>query len=171
VASDRPQLAAALDYLREGDSLVVWRLDRLGRSLKHLVEVVSGLDERVSGSSRSTSRSTQPPRPASLCFTSSGRWLSSSVTSSETGPRRDSQRPVLGAWVGGRKPVLTDQQVQVALKMYAAGDSTVADIAKVLRVSRATIYRQLPGRAPSRTASGQAGERRVGCGSRTGAST
>ncbi len=49
VASDRPQLAAALDYLREGDSLVVWRLDRLGRSLKHLLEVVSALDERDVG--------------------------------------------------------------------------------------------------------------------------
>ena len=44
--------------------------------------------------------------------------------------------------------MLTAQQIQVALKMYAAGDSTVADIAKVLRVSRATIYRQLSGRAP-----------------------
>ena len=43
--TDRPQLAAALDYARPGDTLVVWRLDRLGRSLRHLVETVSGFEE------------------------------------------------------------------------------------------------------------------------------
>ena len=44
--TERPQLSAALDYLRRGDTLVVWRLDRLGRSLKHLLTLVEGLDER-----------------------------------------------------------------------------------------------------------------------------
>ena len=39
----RPGLVEALDYLREGDTLVVWKLDRLGRSLSHLIEVVQGL--------------------------------------------------------------------------------------------------------------------------------
>lgn len=43
--SDRPQLAAALEYLNAGDTLVVWRLDRLGRSLPHLVEVVRSLGD------------------------------------------------------------------------------------------------------------------------------
>src|SRR5205807_2832736 len=42
----RPQLDACLDYLRAGDTLVVWRLDRLGRSLRHLVELVGDLEER-----------------------------------------------------------------------------------------------------------------------------
>ena len=45
----RPISAAAMDYLRDGDTLVVWRLDRLGRSLKHLLEVVNALDERGVG--------------------------------------------------------------------------------------------------------------------------
>jgi predicted site-specific integrase-resolvase len=43
---DRPQLAACLDYLRAGDTLVVWRLDRLGRSLRHLIDVIASLEER-----------------------------------------------------------------------------------------------------------------------------
>jgi DNA invertase Pin-like site-specific DNA recombinase len=43
---DRPQLAAALDYVREGDTLVVWRLDRLARSLHQLIETVHGLEQR-----------------------------------------------------------------------------------------------------------------------------
>ncbi|MCP4416069.1 MAG: recombinase family protein, partial [Chloroflexi bacterium] len=47
--TERPGLQEALDFLREGDSLVVWRLDRLGRSLKHLLETVSLLEERGIG--------------------------------------------------------------------------------------------------------------------------
>ena len=47
--ADRPQLAAAMSYLRDGDVLVVWRLDRLGRSLQHLVQVISDLQARGSG--------------------------------------------------------------------------------------------------------------------------
>ena len=48
-ASDRPGLQNALDYVREGDTLVVWRTDRLGRSLKHLIETVTTLEERGVG--------------------------------------------------------------------------------------------------------------------------
>src|SRR5688500_15128677 len=47
--TDRTELAAALDYLRPGDTLVCWRLDRLGRSLKHLIEIVSALKARDVG--------------------------------------------------------------------------------------------------------------------------
>ncbi len=47
--SDRPGLEQPLDYLREGDVLVVWRLDRLGRSLKYLIEVITKLNEREIG--------------------------------------------------------------------------------------------------------------------------
>ena len=46
---DRPQLAAALDYLREGDTLVVWKLDRLARSTKQLIETVEAMQRRGVG--------------------------------------------------------------------------------------------------------------------------
>ena len=50
--ADRPGLAQALDYVRDGDVLVVWKLDRLGRSLSHLIETVAGLQKKgVSGKS------------------------------------------------------------------------------------------------------------------------
>ena len=49
VKSDRPGLAAALAYLRDGDVLVVWRLDRLGRSLPHLIETIGTLEGRGVG--------------------------------------------------------------------------------------------------------------------------
>ncbi len=47
--TSRPELDAALNYLREGDQLIVWRLDRLGRSLPHLLEVLAQLDGRGVG--------------------------------------------------------------------------------------------------------------------------
>src|SRR3954453_12798785 len=47
--TDRPGLEQALDYVREGDVLVVWRLDRLGRSLKYLIELITTLNERGIG--------------------------------------------------------------------------------------------------------------------------
>ena len=50
-AADRPVLAQVLDQLRPGDTLVVWKLDRLGRSLRHLVDTVTGLAERGVGRS------------------------------------------------------------------------------------------------------------------------
>src|SRR4051794_14204731 len=47
--AERPELIAALEYLRDGDTLCVWRLDRLGRSLRHLVQVIGNLHERGIG--------------------------------------------------------------------------------------------------------------------------
>jgi DNA invertase Pin-like site-specific DNA recombinase len=147
-ASDRPELAAALDYLRDGDTLVVWRLDRLGRSLKHLLEVVNALDERGVGFRSIHEAIDTTTSTGKLVFHIFGalaefeRDLIKDRTTAGLAAARARGR------VGGRKPVMTVKQVEVAQQMYAAGDSTVADIAKVLGVSRATVYRQLPGRAP-----------------------
>jgi DNA invertase Pin-like site-specific DNA recombinase len=65
--TDRPELAAVLDALRAGDTLVVWRLDRLGRSLPHLIETVRGLAARGIGFRSSRRRSTPPPPGAGWC--------------------------------------------------------------------------------------------------------
>jgi DNA invertase Pin-like site-specific DNA recombinase len=59
----RPELARVLDQLRSGDTLVVWRLDRLGRSLRHLIDTVSEVERRGLGSEAFRSPST-PPLPA-----------------------------------------------------------------------------------------------------------
>ncbi len=67
-----------LDSLRAGDTLVVWRLDRLGRSLRHLIDTVTGLDERGVGL-RSVIEAIDTTTPgAGWCSTCSGRWRSSS---------------------------------------------------------------------------------------------
>ena len=145
VATERPQLTAALEYLREGDVLVVWRLDRLGRSLKHLVTVVADLEERNVGF-RSLHESIDTTTPAGklifhvfAALAEFERDLIRERTVSGLAASRARGR------MGGRKPSLSPKKVQVARQMYASGDSTVAEIAKVLGVSRATIYRHLDG--------------------------
>ena len=78
---DRPGLTACLKSLRDGDVLVVWKLDRLGRSLAHLVNTVKELSDRKIGLRVLTERalrSTPRLRPVALCSESSPPWLSSS---------------------------------------------------------------------------------------------
>ena len=79
--SSRPGLDKCLERLETGDTLLVWRLDRLGRSLRHLLEMVGDLTERGVGfRSVRDGRSTPQAAPASSSFTSSPPWPSSSGT-------------------------------------------------------------------------------------------
>jgi len=80
--TDRPTLEQLLDQLRPGDTLVVWKLDRLGRSLRHLVDTVTSLAWPTAGSGSGTCRkpSTRPRLAASSSFTCSPLWPSSNAT-------------------------------------------------------------------------------------------
>jgi len=142
--TDRPQLAAALDYARPGDTLVVWRLDRLGRSLRHLVETVSGFEEAGIGF-RSLNGDIDTT-------TSNGRLIFHifcALAEFERDLLVDRTQAGLAAArargkVAGRKPKLSADQVAVAQRLHRDGKHNVSEIAKVLGVSRATIYRHLP---------------------------
>ncbi len=141
--SDRVRLAAALDYLRPGDALVVWRLDRLGRSLRHLVDTVVGLEERGVGF-RSVQEAIDTTTPGGkLVF-----HVFCALAEFERDLVRERTHAGLAAArargrVGGRKPALSPKKVAVARRLYDEGDHTVADIARVVGVSRATVYRHL----------------------------
>jgi DNA invertase Pin-like site-specific DNA recombinase len=145
--TDRPQLAAALDYARPGDTLVVWRLDRLGRSLRHLVETVSGFEERGIGF-RSLNGDIDTT-------TSNGRLvfhIFCALAEFERDLLVDRTQAGLAAArargkVAGRKPKLSADQVAVAQRLHKDGKHNISEIAKVLGVSRATIYRHLPAKA------------------------
>lgn len=78
-AAARPELARLLARIRRGDTLVVVRLDRLARSLAHLLAVLARLQARGPGSARSPTRSTPPALPARWCCRSWARWRSSSA--------------------------------------------------------------------------------------------
>jgi DNA invertase Pin-like site-specific DNA recombinase len=142
-AADRPVLELVLDQLRPGDTLVVWKLDRLGRSLRHLVDTVSGLAERGVGF-----RSLQEQ----VDTTTPGGKLVFHVFAALAEFERDLIRERTSAGLaaarargrhGGRPSVMTAHKLQVAREMYASGQYTVAAIAKTLGVSRASVYRQL----------------------------
>jgi DNA invertase Pin-like site-specific DNA recombinase len=140
---ERPELARLLDHLRHGDTLVVWRLDRLGRSLRHLIDTVSILAERGVGF-----RSLQE----SIDTTTSGGRLVFHVFAALAEFERDLIRERTNAGLaaarargrkGGRPSVMTPDKLVVAREMYASGEHTVAAIAAVLGVSRASVYRHL----------------------------
>jgi DNA invertase Pin-like site-specific DNA recombinase len=141
--TDRPTLEQVLDQLRPGDTLVVWKLDRLGRSLRHLVDTITELADRGIGF-----RSLQE----AIDTTTPGGKLVFHVFAALAEFERDLIRERTNAGLaaararqGGRPSVMTTHKLQVALEMYASGQYTVAAIAKTLGVSRASIYRHLAG--------------------------
>jgi DNA invertase Pin-like site-specific DNA recombinase len=138
--TDRPTLEQLLDQLRPGDTLVVWKLDRLGRSLRHLVDTVTGLAARGIGF-----RSLQE----AIDTTTPGGKLVFHVFAALAEFERDLVRERTSAGLAaararGRRPsVMTTHKVRVAQQMYRSGQYTVAAIATTLGVSRASVYRHL----------------------------
>jgi len=139
----RPQLDGVLEQLRPGDTLVVWRLDRLGRSLRHLIEVVTGLDERGVGFRSLRENIDTTTAGGRLVF-----HLFGALAQFEREIIRD--RTVAGLTaarargrVGGRPSKLSVEQVRQARRMYDARELTVEQIGAVLGVSRTSIYRAL----------------------------
>ena len=139
----RPELTKLMDQLRPGDTLVVWRLDRLGRSIRHLIDQLQILSEQGVGF-----RSLQE----TIDTTSSGGRLVFHVFAALAEFERDLIRERTNAGLaaarargrkGGRPPALSPDQVKAARRMYEQNEMTVAQIGAVLGVSRATIYRAL----------------------------
>ncbi len=140
---DRPGLLSALECARQGDSLVVWRLDRLGRSLRHLIDVVRDLEQQgVALVSLTESLDTGTPG-GRLVFHVFGalaefeRDLIRERTMAGLAAARARGR------TGGRPTVWTEAKLKTARSMRDSGDYDVTSIAKVLGVSRASVYRAL----------------------------
>ncbi len=153
--AQRPQLERLLDQLREGDTLVVWRLDRLGRSVRHLVSLVEKLDAHGVGF-RALDQQIDTT-------TASGRLqihLFAALAEFERELGRERTRAGLQAARargrrGGRPRALSADQVGVLRAMHQSREHTVTAIAAVLGVSRATIYRELgPGRVEATVKAG-----------------
>ena len=149
---DRPELERVLDHLREGDTLVVWRLDRLGRSLRHLIDTVAMLAERSVGF---------VSLQESIDTTTPGGRLVFHVFAALAEFERDLIRERTNAGLaaarargrkGGRPSVMTPDKLAIARDMYASGEHTVAAIAAALGVSRASVYRHLAPRDHSSAA-------------------
>mgnify|MGYP003376110374 FL=1 len=141
---DRPQLAAALDYLREGDTLVVWKLDRLARSTKQLIETVEDIQRRGVGFKCLTQDLDTTTAGGRLIFT-----LFSAIAEFEREIIRERTRAGLDAArargrTGGRPPALSVKDLAAAHALLADPSISVSDIAQRLNVAVSTLYRHLP---------------------------
>ena len=140
--SDRPGLAATLAYLRDGDVLAVWRLDRLGRSLPHLIETISALEARGVGF-RSLTESIDTTTPGGrLIFHVFG-----ALGQFERDLIRERTKAGLSAAAargrkGGRKPVMTADKLQRAREHIANG-LNVREAAARLKVGKTALYAAL----------------------------
>ena len=142
---DRPQLAAALDYMRAGDTLVVWKLDRLARSTKQLIETVEELARRGIHFRCLTQDIDTTTAGGRLVFT-----IFSAIAEFEREMIRERTRAGLDAARarnrrGGRPPGLKARDLKEARALLRDPEITVEQVAARLKVSPSTLYRHLPG--------------------------
>ena len=142
---DRPQLMAALEYMREGDTLVVWKLDRLARSLKQLIETVEALEGRGVGFrslTESIDTTTTGGRLVFHIFAALAEF-ERSIIQERTRAGLDAARA--RGRRGGRPPALSEEDLAAARALLRDPDITVKEVAKRLGCSPSTLYAHLPG--------------------------
>jgi len=142
---DRPELMAALEYVRAGDTLVVWKLDRLARSLKQLIETVERLADREIGLRSLTEAIDTTTAGGKLVFHIFGSLaeFERSIIRERTKAGLDAARA--RGRKGGRPPALSEKDLIHAKALLADADITVEDVARRLKVASSTLYRHLPG--------------------------
>jgi DNA invertase Pin-like site-specific DNA recombinase len=139
--TERPGLTEALSYIREGDVLAVWKLDRLGRSLKDLIEIVTVLEQRGIGfKSLQESMDTTTPG-GKLIF-----HVFAALAEFERGVIRERTHAGLKAARargrnGGRPRKLSRKSAELALTMLGDPNNRIDDICATVGISRATLYR------------------------------
>jgi len=141
--SDRVGLTEVLKYIRNGDTLVVWRLDRLGRSLRHLIDTINQINGQGS-----YFRSLQENIDTS---TSGGKLIFhifGALAEFERDIIRDRTKAGLEAArkrgkFGGRPKKMGDKKIALAKTLIADKSNSLNDICKILQVSKATLYRYL----------------------------
>ena len=135
------------DTIREGDTLIVWKLDRLGRSIKHLIETVQMLEKRGIGF-----KSLQE----NIDTTTPGGKLIFHIFAALAEFERDIIKERTNAGLaaarargkkGGRRPVMNEKKKAKALALRADPTLSIDEICKTLGISRATYYRSLDGQA------------------------
>ncbi|AGL15147.1 hypothetical protein L083_1637 [Actinoplanes sp. N902-109] len=144
--ADRPQLAAVLDYLRPGDVLVVWQLDRLGRNMRHLIDTVNALHERdvqFRSLRENIDTTTAAGRLVFHVFAALAEFERDLLRErTSAGLEAIASRRARGRR-GGRPRKMTPEKIAVARQMYASQTFTVDQIARTLGVTRGTVYAHL----------------------------
>lgn len=142
--SERPQLTRALEELRDGeDTLVVWRLDRLGRSLRHLIELVGELEQRQLGFRSLTEGIDTTSSSGRLVFHIFGAIAEFERQLIQERTQAGLQAARARGRRGGRRTVITEEKLRVASELLAGGQHTMQQISETIGVGRATLYRHL----------------------------
>ncbi|MDE7539129.1 recombinase family protein [Gluconobacter sphaericus] len=137
----RPELAQCRKALRAGDTLVVWRLDRLGRSLPDLVQIVTDLERHDIGFESLTEKIEISSAAGKLIF-----HVFAALSEFERGLIRERTHAGLAAArargrVGGRKPKLGEKQVREIKALLRDPDIQVSEVARRYGISRTTLYK------------------------------
>ncbi len=141
---ERPQLQAAIAYMRKGDTLVVWRLDRLARSVKQLIETIEELEGRGIGLrsiAEAIDTTTSGGRLVFHIFAALAEFERSILrerTMAGLKAARDRGR------VGGRPPALTTVDIAAAKALLADPTITTKEVARRMGVSVSTLYKHIP---------------------------
>jgi DNA invertase Pin-like site-specific DNA recombinase len=149
-AIDRPGLSKALDAAREGDALVVWKLDRIGRSLPHVVGLVGDLQKRGVGLKVLTGDVDTTTATGRLVF-----GIFATLAEFERDLIHERTMAGLAAArargrAGGRPRVMTKPKLKAAMTMMADRDNAARDIAAELGVSLSTLYAYVDARGQPR---------------------
>jgi DNA invertase Pin-like site-specific DNA recombinase len=140
--NDRPGLAALLDYAREGDTVTVVALDRLGRSLSGIIRTIEELQARgivLRSLREGIDYSTPTGRMMAAIFGALAEYERTLINERAAAAREAAR--ARGKRIG-RKPALTDEQIAVARRMRESGES-IGTLVSTFGASRATIYRVL----------------------------
>jgi DNA invertase Pin-like site-specific DNA recombinase len=141
--TERKGLDDALNYVRKGDTLVVWRLDRLGRSLSHLIATMTDLEERGIGFQSLTENIDTTTSGGKLIF-----HIFGALAEFERNLIRERTQAGLTAArargrKGGRPTALNNRQISIARALYTDKQHSIAEICRALKISRATLYRSI----------------------------
>ena len=141
--AERKGLEEALTYVRKGDTVVVWRLDRLGRSLPHLITTMTALEERGIGFKSLTENIDTTTSGGKLIF-----HIFGALAEFERNLIRErTQAGLLAARargrIGGRPKALTPKQIRIAQSLYDDPKNSIPEICRTLKISKVTLYRYI----------------------------
>lgn len=143
LAAARPGIEEAISFLRQGDTLVVWRLDRLGRSLKHLIELIGNLEEKKIGFYSLQESIDTNNSGGRLFFHIFGalaefeRNLIQERTKAGLAAARARGRK------GGRPKALNEKKMEVAIRLYNERKNSIKEICQIMKISKTTLYNYL----------------------------
>lgn len=139
----RPGLEDALAYAREEDVLVVWKLDRLGRSTQHLIQIMKGLQDRKIGFQslqESINTTTSGGKLIFHMFSALAEFEKDLITErTKAGLKAARARGKMG----GRPPLLDNRKINRMMEMYNEKKNTVTEICKIYDISRPSFYNYL----------------------------